>query len=308
MKTFLENKDGLYAVENWQPNCWVHVECPTAEDREYLINELELPESFLNDIEDIDERPRVEDEEGWRLIILRTPYLAPDKNLPFNTVPIGIIIKDDILVSVCHYKTEMLSDFILYSKRKKVNILNGYDLVFKLLLSSAIWFLKYLKQISGMIKTAENELERSIKNQDLQALLRLEKCLVFFITSLRGDSILMHKLNNIKSQIEFFDPEQIEDVEIEIRQALETANIHSDILSGMMDAYASIISNNLNVIMKQLTSISIILMIPTLISSMYGMNVPNTFQNNHYGFIIILVGSFGLALLVFVLFLKKKWF
>lgn len=308
MKTFLENKDGLYAVENWQPHCWVHVECPTAEDREYLINELELPESFLNDIEDIDERPRVEDEEGWRLIIMRTPFLALDKNLPYSTVPIGIIIKDDIVVTVCHYKTEMLTDFILYSKRKKVTILNGYDLVFKLLLSSAIWFLKYLKQINTMIKNAENELERSIKNQDLQALLRLEKCLVFFITSLKGDSILMHKLNNIKSQIEFYDPEQIEDVEIELRQALETANIHSDILSGMMDAYASIISNNLNVIMKQLTSISIILMIPTLISSMYGMNVPNAFQNNHFGFFIILFGSFGLAILVFMLFLKKKWF
>lgn len=308
MKTFLENKDGLYAVENWQPHCWVHVECPTAEDREYLINELELPESFLNDIEDIDERPRVEDEEGWRLIIMRTPFLALDKNLPYSTVPIGIIIKDDILVTVCHYKTEMLSDFILYSKRKKVTILNGYDLVFRLLLSSAIWFLKYLKQINTMIKNAENELERSIKNQDLQALLRLEKCLVFFITSLKGDSILMHKLHNIKSQIEFYDPEQIEDVEIELRQALETANIHSDILSGMMDAYASIISNNLNVIMKQLTSISIILMIPTLISSMYGMNVPNAFQNNHFGFFIILFGSFGLAILVFMLFLKKRWF
>ncbi|MEI6089841.1 MAG: magnesium transporter CorA family protein [bacterium] len=308
MKTFLENKDGLYAVENWQPNCWVHVECPTAEDREYLINELDLPESFLNDIEDIDERPRVEDEDGWRLIIIRTPFLALDKTLPYSTVPIGIIIKDNILVTVCHYKTEMLSDFILYSKRKKVTILNGYDLVFKLLLSSAIWFLKYLKQISLMIKNAENELERSIKNQDLQALLRLEKCLVFFITSLKGDSILMHKLNNIKSQIEFYDPEQIEDVEIELRQALETANIHSDILSGMMDAYASIISNNLNVIMKQLTSISIILMIPTLISSMYGMNVPNAFQHNHFGFFIILFGSFGFSILVFMLFLKKKWF
>jgi len=118
----------------------------------------------------------------------------------------------------------------------------------------------------------------------------------------------MHKLNNIKSQIEYYDPEQIEDVEIELRQALDTANIHSDILSGMMDAYASIISNNLNVIMKQLTSISIILMIPTLISSMYGMNVPNAFQNNHFGFFIILFGSFGLAILVFMLFLKKKWF
>jgi magnesium transporter len=308
MKTFLENKDGLYAVENWQPHCWVHVECPSAEDREYLIEELELPESFLNDIEDIDERPRVEDEEGWRLIIIRTPFLALDKNLPYSTVPIGIIIKDDIIVTICHYKTEMLSDFILYSKRKKVNIVNGYDLVFKLLLSSAIWFLKYLKQINTMIKNAETELERSIKNQELQALLRIEKCLVFFITSLKGNSILLHKLNNIKNQIEFFDPEMLEDVQIEIRQALEMANIYSDILSGMMDAYASVISNNLNVIMKQLTAISIILMIPTLIASLYGMNVPNMFQASHWGFLIVLLGSFSLSIFAVFLFRKKQWF
>lgn len=156
-----------------------------------------------------------------------------------------------------------------------------------------------------MIKNAETELERSIKNQ---ALLRIEKCLVFFITSLKGNSILLHKLSNIKGQIEFYDPELQEDVEIEIRQAVEMANIYSDILSGMMDAYASVISNNLNVIMKQLTAISIILMIPTLIASLYGMNVPNIFQESHIGFLVIRLGSFGISFLAAILFRKKKWF
>lgn len=138
--------------------------------------------------------------------------------------------------------------------------------------------------------------------------MRIEKCLVFFITSLKGNSILLHKLSNIKGQIEFYDPELQEDVEIEIRQAVEMANIYSDILSGMMDAYASVISNNLNVIMKQLTAISIILMIPTLIASLYGMNVPNIFQGSHIGFLVILLGSFGISFLAALLFRKKKWF
>lgn len=119
---------------------------------------------------------------------------------------------------------------------------------------------------------------------------------------------MLHKLSNIKGQIEFYDPELQEDVEIEIRQAVEMANIYSDILSGMMDAYASVISNNLNVIMKQLTAISIILMIPTLIASLYGMNVPNIFQGSHIGFLVILLGSFGISFLAALLFRKKKWF
>jgi magnesium transporter len=180
--------------------------------------------------------------------------------------------------------------------------------VLKLLLSSSVWFLKYLKQINQQIKLAENQLEKSIKNEELQALLQIEKCLVYFTTSLKGNDILVHRLKNIKDHRDTFDPELVEDVEIELRQALETTNIYSDILSGMMDAYASVISNNLNIIMKQLTSISIILMIPTLIASLYGMNVPNIFQENPLGFWIVLFISAIISISGVLLFKFKKWF
>jgi magnesium transporter len=176
------------------------------------------------------------------------------------------------------------------------------------LLSSSVWYLKYLKQVNQKIKLAEDNLEKSIKNEELQALLQIEKCLVFFMTSLKGNDILLHRIKNIKSQKENFDIELLEDVEIELRQAQETTNIYSDILTGTMDAYASVISNNMNTIMKQMTSISIILMIPTLIASLYGMNVPNDLQSNPYGIGIIISISILLSAFGVFLFKRKQWF
>jgi magnesium transporter len=221
---------------------------------------------------------------------------------------LGILFKDDIFVTICFFKTEVLDDFIIYSNRKNIIKRDNFDLVFKLLLSSSAWFLKYLKQINLRIKIAETKLEKSIRNEDLQTLLEIEKCLVYFTTSLKGNDILTHRIKNLKEYKATFDEDLVEDVDIELRQAQETTKIYSDILSGMMDAYASVISNNLNVIMKQLTSISIILMIPTLIASLYGMNVPNSFENNKWGFFIIFLISLMLSGFGVFVFMKRKWF
>ena len=308
MKTFYKNNDGLIEVDAWTPNCWINIECPTETEKKYLLDELQIPEAFYNDIEDIDERPRIEIENGWTLIILRIPVKSQDVKLPFQTIPVGIVFKGDICVTVSFQQTEMLTDFVTYTKRKSINIKDNFDLVLKLLLSSSVWYLKYLKQVNQKIKLAENNLEKSIKNEELQALLQIEKCLVFFMTSLKGNDILLHRIRNIKSQKEHFDPELLEDVEIELRQAQETTNIYSDILTGTMDAYASVISNNMNIIMKQLTSISIILMIPTLIASLYGMTVPNNLENNRYGIWIVISVSFLLSLFGVFLFKRKRWF
>jgi magnesium transporter len=202
----------------------------------------------------------------------------------------------------------MLDDFVLYSHRKHLKVSDNFDLVLKLLLSSSIWYLKYLKQINQRIKLAEDNLEKSIKNEELQTLLELEKCLVYFITSIKGNDILFHRIKNLKLERDNFDSDLLEDVDIELKQALEMSNIYSNILSGMMDAYASVISNNLNVIMKRLTSVSIILMIPTLIASLYGMNVPNQLENNPNGLWIVILFSGLLAMIGAYLFKKKNLF
>lgn len=309
MKTFLKNNhSGLITTDNWEKNCWISIQNPTSEERNYLLNELQIPESFYNDIEDIDERPRIEVENGWYLIILRIPYKNTDAKLPFTTVPLGIVFKDDVFVSICFHETEMIHDFLFYTQRKNILVKNNFDLVLKLLLSSSVWFLKYLKQVNQRIKLAEDNLEKSIKNEELQALLHLEKCLVYFITSLKGNNVLFQRIKNIKTEEQDFDTELLEDVDIELKQAQEMSNIYSDILTGMMDAYASVISNNLNVVMKRLTSISIILMIPTLIASLYGMNVPNSLENNPNGLWIILFISGALSVTGVFLFKKKNFF
>lgn len=308
MRTFFKNEMGLVPSEIWEPNCWIHIESPTEKDTDYLIETLQIPLAFYNDVEDIDERPRIEVENGWHLIILRVPIKSSDNSLPFSTVPLGVIFKEDVFVSICFYHVEMLPDFIKYTQRKSIEKKSNLDLVLRLLLSSSVWFLKYLKQIHQKIKLAEKQLEKSIKNEDLQTLLQIEKCIVYFTTSIKGNDILIHKIKNLKEYKTDIDNELIEDVEIELRQAQETTGIYSDILSGTMDAYASVISNNLNIIMKLLTSISIILMIPTLIASLYGMNVPNALQDNEFGFWIVLILSFVISTVGVLVFRKKKWF
>jgi magnesium transporter len=308
MRAFYKNNNGLIEVQEWSPNYWINIECPTESEKNYLFDELQIPEAFYSDIEDIDERPRIEVENGWTLIIMRIPVKSNDVKLPFHTIPVGIVFKEEVCVTVSFHQTEMLTDFVTYAQRKNIDIKDNFDLVLRLLLSSSIWFLKYLKQVNQKIKLAEDNLEKSIKNEELQALLQIEKCLVFFMTSLKGNDILLHRIKNIKSQRVNYDLDLLEDVEIELRQAQETTNIYSDILTGTMDAYASVISNNMNDIMKQMTSISIILMIPTVIASFYGMNVPNGLQNNPMGLWVLVLVSIILSIFGVFLFKRKRWF
>src|SRR5665647_980996 len=145
MKTLYQNNNGLVPCEKWEPNCWVNVEKTTTEDLDYLVNEFNIPMAFYDDIEDIDERPRIEFEDGWCLIIMRIPYKIENNNVPFTTVPLGLMFKEDIFISICFYSTELIPDFIQYSNRKGIIKVNNFDFVFRLLLSSSIWFLKYLK-------------------------------------------------------------------------------------------------------------------------------------------------------------------
>nr|WP_315244077.1 magnesium transporter CorA family protein [uncultured Flavobacterium sp.] len=308
MKAFYTNNNGVTEISNWNPNCWISIQDPTDSEKKYLLEELQIPEAFYNDIEDIDERPRIEIEDGWTLIIMRVPIKSDDVKLPFQTIPLGVIFKEDICVTITFYKTEIIADFVSYSQRKNIEIKDNPDLVLRLLLSSSVWYLKYLKQVNQKIKLAEDNLEKSIKNEELQALLQIEKCLVFFITSLKANDVLFQRVKNLKAHKANYDLDLLEDVEIELSQAQDTANIYSNILTGMMDAYASVISNNMNNIMKQMTSISIILMIPTLIASLYGMNVPNGLEDSRYGIWILLLVSIILSVLGVLLFKRRRWF
>lgn len=308
MRKYLYSENGFVEKTAWQPNCWVNVECPDNDDFQFLTQELQVPESFLEDIADVDERPRTETEGNWLLTILRIPMQSNQRGVPFITVPIGIITNDEIVISVCYHHTELIPDFIQHTRRKGIVVNNKLDLILRIIHSSAVWFLKYLKQINNDVATAEKELEKSIRNEDLLRLMKLQKTLVYFNTSIRGNEVMIGRLRNIFQDTNYLNLELLEDVIIELKQAYNTVNVYSDILTGTMDAFASIISNNVNAIMKRMASLSITLMIPTLIASFYGMNVDVHLDSFPHAFITILIFSVVLSTITFVWFRKIRWF
>lgn len=296
MRTYWNINEILRPIEEWQPNCWIQVTCPTEEDQQELEERFQIPDYFLQDVSDTDERARYEYDDGWMLIILRIPYVKEIRSrTPYTTVPLGIIHKRDVTITVCYYETNMMIDFVIYQQKRGSGFTDYVDLTFRLFLSSAVWYLKRLKQISTLIEKAKHNLDHEVNNESLIGLSRLQDSLTYFITSIRGNENLLAKLK-FKLQVDELDADLIEDVNIEMTQARETTSIYANILESTMDTYSSIINNNVNTVMKTLTSVSILMMSTTLVASLYGMNVINGMETYKYGFIV----AFGISILVAV--------
>ena len=295
MKTYWNTQGGLAQLQEWQPNCWIQVTCPTEDDQRELEEKYNIPDYFMSDISDADERARYEYDDGWMLIILRIPYVKEVRSrTPYTTVPLGIIHKRDVTITVCYYETNMMIDFVSYQQKRGEGFTDYVDMIFRLFLSSAVWYLKRLKQISMLIDKAKRNLDREVNNESLIGLSRLQDSLTYFITSIRGNETLLSKLK-FKLQIDELDADLIEDVNIEMSQARETASIYSNILESTMDTYQSIINNNMNTVMRTLTSVTIIMMIPTLITSMFGMNLVNYMEDKSWGFIFAILLSVAVS-------------
>ncbi len=306
MKTYWNTQGGLSQIDEWQPNCWIQMTCPTEEDQQILEEEYKIPDYFLSDVSDTDERARYEYDDGWMLIILRIPYVKEVRSrTPYTTVPLGIIHKRDITITVCFYETNMMIDFVSYQQKRGVGFTDYVDMIFRLFLSSAVWYLKRLKQISMLIEKAKRNLDREVNNESLIGLSRLQDSLTYFNTSIRGNENLLQKLK-FKLQIDELDADLIEDVNIEMTQARETTSIYSNILESTMDTYQSIINNNMNTIMRTLTSATIILMLPTLVASFFGMNLINGMENNPVGFIVAIILSVGISVICLFIFRHKR--
>jgi magnesium transporter len=306
MKTYWNITGGLSQLEEWQPNCWMQVTCPTEEDRQMLEEKYQIPDYFLSDISDTDERARYEYDDGWMLIILRIPYVKEVRSrTPYTTVPLGIIHKRDVTITVCYYETNMMIDFVSYQQKRGEGFTDYVDMIFRLFLSSAVWYLKRLKQISMLIDKAKRNLDKEVNNESLIGLSRLQDSLTYFNTSIRGNETLLSKLK-FKLQIDELDADLIEDVTIEMTQARETTNIYSNILESTMDTYQSIINNNMNTIMRTLTSVTIILMLPTLVASFFGMNLVNGMETNPIGFIVAIIISLLISVLSWFFFRHKR--
>ena len=300
---------GYIEISNPEKGCWINVNQPSSIEIRRLSEEFGMPDDIIQDILDMDERSRVEFDDKWSLVIMRIPVENSNNGIPFQTIPLGIYMTDEFTITICIQNNEILpyeqpSPF-REQYRQVTDVLN---FILRLFLRSGNTYLKYLKQINQQTSSIEQDLEKSIKNRELNKLLKMEKCLVYFITSIKANEIVLAKLRSSRKITSEIHEDLLEDAMIVNKQALEMAQIYSDIQSGMMDAFASVISNNLNGVMKQLTLISIILMIPTLIASIFGMNVPNFMEDSNLAMPSIIVASLLLSFLGVILFRRRRWF
>jgi magnesium transporter len=307
MRSFWNTKKGVTPIDEWQPGCWVQITCPVEDDVRFLVNELHMPDYFITDVADADERARYDMDEGWLMIILRIPHLkSVNSRTPYTTIPLGVVLKGDVVVTICDQEARMMVDFVNHQQRRAEGFSDAADLVFRLFLSASVWYLKYLKQVNGLIEKAKRNLGGQIDNEDLVSLSRLQDSLTYFATSIRGNETLLSKLK-FRLPVDELDAELIEDVNIEMNQARETTQIYSNILDSTMDTYANVINNNMNKVMRLLTSLNMIIMFPTLIASLFGMNLINGMENLRFGFPIAIIISILSTVLGLLWFRRKKW-
>lgn len=281
MIEIFKTKDNILTqIDKIESGCWVNVVNPTEEEKKYLLNEVGVLPEFIKSAIDADEAPHIDydDDVDQRLIVvdypIRTKESIEDMNqLLYTTEPLAFITFKDFFVTISNNENEQLKEMkIPGTKGINTNFKTRFFLLLMLKISQR--YLVYLRQIDRISSLTEKKLHQSMKNEELIQMLSLEKSLVFFSTSLKTDEIIMNKIMRGKT-IKLYEEDQdlLEDVLIEVHQAIEMCNIYSNILSGTMDAFASVISNNLNIVMKVLTIITIVMSIPNIIFSFYGMNV-----------------------------------
>ena len=306
MTVYRQGEKALLPIEKPEPNCWINITQPDNYEISCLINDYGLDAEVLNDILDTDEQARIEKDEDKVFLIVRIPIFRKDREQPYSTIPLGIILFKDMILTICLQENEILHDMIT-GKAKRFFLDNAKIFLLTVFSRVSFYYLRYLKEINRKCEQTEKQLLRAVKNKELIQLFTLEKSLVFFATSLKSNEFLFGRIQK-SSVFSENETELLDDVITDNRQAIEMANIYSDILSGMMDAFASVISNNLNVVMKHLAVISLILMLPTLIASIYGMNVELPFQSNPFAFIGTLAVSGVLAIVSIIIFRRKNFF
>ncbi len=269
-------QNNLVKIDAIEKGCWINLIDPTEEEIQCLISSLGIDSGFLRAALDEEETSRVEIEDEQTLLIIDVPFaekLENQNGVIFSTLPLGIIVAPDNIITVCLKEQRAIADFAAGSV-KNIQTSMKTQFILHLLLRIANNFLFYLRQVEKISSHIERQLYRSLKNKELILLLDLEKSLVYFTTSLKATEVTLEKvLRGRIIKLYEDDQELLEDVIIEFKQAIEMADIYSSILSGTMDAFASVISNNLNIIMKVLTVITILMTIPNIVFSFYGMNV-----------------------------------
>ena len=299
----------LEEIQEIRKGCWINLENPTQEEISKLCKEINIEQDFISYALDYEEKPRIdsEDEDGTILFIIDIPTVKKkEEGFSYYTIPIGmIVVRDEYFITV-GLEDSVIIDAFKKGKVKSFSTFKKSRFILQILYKNAEYYLNYLKRINQEKEIAEKSLNKSMKNRELLKLLDIQKSLVYFETSIKANELVMEKTLKGK-YIKLYDEDEdiLEDAIIENRQAMEMSQTYSNILKGTMDVYGSIISNNLNGVMKFLTSITIFLAVPTMISGFWGMNVPVPLAQNNNSFLAIVLFSVFLTGIVAV-WLKKK--
>lgn len=302
----------LEKINSHENGCWVSIISPSSAELQEISSFYELDMDVLKAALDTYERSRIETDENYTMVLVNIPTIEEhnEKEL-YTTIPLSIIVTKEAVITVCSEDTPILRHFISGKVRDFFTYMKS-RFILQVLYRTATLYLQYLSNIDRKSDEVENKLHKSTKNHELIELLKLEKSLVYFTTALRSNEAVLEKLfryDVIKKYPD--DSDLLDDVIVENKQAIEMANIYSGILSGMMDAFASVISNNLNIVMKVLAIITVVMAIPTMVFSAFGMNVDIAampFTQTGWGFPIIVAASAVLSLIVFMIFKKAKLF
>ncbi|MDD6235665.1 MAG: magnesium transporter CorA family protein [Lachnospiraceae bacterium] len=312
VKIFKTSESGVLQIEDFESGCWVAMTNPTAEELHEVATRYDIDATDMRAPLDEEERSRIDVEDNYTLILVDIPTIEERNEKDwYGTIPLSIVLCNDTIITVCLEDTPVLTAFMDGRVRNFYTHMKT-RFIFQILYRNATLYLNYLRIIDRRSDSIEQKLHEATRNKELIELLELEKSLVFFTTSLKANEIVLEKLlkfSAIKKYPE--DEDLIEDVIVENKQAIEMANIYSGILNGTMDTFASVISNNQNSVMKFLTTITIVLSIPTMIASFYGMNVKSfsmPFADSEWGFPIVIGISLIISLIIAFIFRKKDLF
>ncbi|HRJ74765.1 MAG TPA: magnesium transporter CorA family protein [Anaerolineales bacterium] len=300
-------ENGLETIETMANGAWVHAIDPTHDEIEKLVNwGMEL--DYINYSLDIDEMPRMERDEDFTFILLRIPIHQPESDIPYNTVPLGIMILGNKIITVCKYESDIFKP-LTNGKHRFLKTGKRYRLTLYIFLETAVRYLHLLREINRATELVEDRLQRSTQNRELLELLKYQKSLTYFATALRSNEVMMERVQRTQL-FNYYEEDQdlLEDVLTENQQAIQMTSINAEILSSMMDAFASIISNNLNVVLKALAALTILLNVPTIVASFYGMNVNLPGEGNPLAFLAVIGISLTLTAIATYIFYKRDWF
>lgn len=300
-------EQGLEQLDTMTNGVWVKAIDPTPEEIRQLVN-WGVDVDYINYSLDLDEMPRMERDEEYTFILIRIPHHQPESDIPYITIPLGIMIRGNMVVTICKYDKDMFR-VLTNGKYRMLKTGKRYRFALYIFLETATRYLAHLREINRMTEIIEDQLQKSTRNRELMELLKYQKSLTYFATALRSNEVMMERVQ--RTQIFNYyeeDQELLEDVLTENQQAIQMTSINTEILSSMMDAFASIISNNLNVVMKALAALTILLNLPTIVASFYGMNVSLPAQDHPFAFLSIIGLTVGLTAIATYIFYKRDWF